>query len=306
MPKAFVVVSAIAAVILFGCSAQQPPALMNVVQLDARARAGQQYEPATSGERLLYASDYAYCSCVRVFVERTGALVGLISEDISEPRGIAIDGAGNLYVENAAVDYLWIYPPGQVYPSDYFTELGQIPTAIAIGGNGNVYVSNSGPTASVFVYKPGIHTPTRMLFDGTAVTGGAIGIDNHNNLYWGFMTADGTGHVDEFVKGMGKPIDTGIHFSHLGAPVAFTFSKYNRLIASEANQVDVFALPNTLIKSFAQGTSPNGLALNSVGHIFVANGNASQIQAYTYPGGVLSKTIVTPNFIPYGLAQSPP
>ena len=142
------------------------------------------------------------------------------------------------------------------------------------------------------------------MLDNKAVFGAGVAIDAHNNVYWSFESTDGKGHVDEFVKGKGRPIDTGLVLP--GASYGLAFDMRNRMIVGEGTQLVIVTLPHTIVRSFAQGTSPYGFALNDLHRIFIADrGSAQRIDKFSYPEGVLLDTIVSPNFIPWGVAVYP-
>jgi hypothetical protein len=289
---------------LAACSAQPAAPRQTIgAPMSRPAIASRRYAAPTATRPLIYAGSPSPCNCIRVFDEQTGALVGLITDSLSAPAGLATDNSGNLYVVNPDNTDITVYPPGMTTPSLVLTTTQSIPAAVAVADDGTVYVSIFGQTAAVFVYANGATTPTSMLFDGNAAQGAGIGIDKRGNVYWGFVAANGKGQIDEFVHGAGRPINTGLILTLV--PIAVAFDKRDHMVVSEASRIDIVALPHTIIRTIATTAGSYGIALNNVGYLFVADKDASQIDVYAYPQGVLTRTIATPNFKPFGLALAP-
>jgi hypothetical protein len=254
-----------------------------------------------TGVPLIYVGDNN-CRCIHEYVQGTGALVGLITQGVGTPGGLATDSSGNLWV--ATYTGVAVYAPGATSPFKTLTDT-QNSADLAVADDGTVYVSNWGPTPSVFVYANGSTNPTSMLFDAEAAQGEAVAIDKNRNLYWGAAAGNNQPpFVDEFVKGKGMPIRTLV--SNL-LPQWMTFGPNNRLVISDYNvpTIDVFALPGNLVRQFGQTGTPFGIGLNPYGRIFVADHFNHQIEVYDYTTGALLKTFPTSAFYPTGLALFP-
>ena len=295
------------ALLLCGC-ASHATASPNLPVLEMQTAAKQTSwlsKDVKPGVALVYASSYPECGgCVLVFRQDNGALVGLLSNGLTIPNGLATDGSGTLYIANNGGNGFYDileYPQGALQPSKALDDL-ESPEAVVVAEDGTVYVSNFGPTASVFVYAEGANSPTSQLFDVNAVIGYGIALDNRGNVYWGFSTPTGY-QIDKFVHGKTKPINLGIALTDV--PGSIAFDKMNRLVVSAQNGLDIYELPNTLVGQIDLTVDPIGIAFNRFKSIFVADQAASNIDQYSYPGGTLKKTIAPPNFNPRGVAVFP-
>jgi hypothetical protein len=260
---------------------------------------------ATSGAPLIYVSARD-CECVRLYTQDSGTLVGLIVSGLTNVGGIATDNVGDLWVPNGQPNfYILMYAPGSVEPSRQLNT-NEEPIGVVVADDGTVYVSNSSPTPAIYVYADGATDPTYMLFETKALFGDGIGLDKHGNLYWAYQANDDSTHVDEFVQGKGKPIDTGISLQPGSSGSALTFSDGDKLVLSSPGEgIDVFSLPNTHVRQFDRGGTPNGVGFNRFGRLFVANSH-DEIQVFNFVSGTLHRTYTTPsNFTPDGLALYP-
>ena len=110
------------------------------------------------------------------------------------PGSIAVDGSGNLYIADEAMDSSSGTTPGVVYKETLKTDgsytqtaIGSgwnSPSAIAVDGEGNVYVADGGSNA---VYK---ETPSGTGYTQSTVADGlfdptALAVDKYGNLYIG-------------------------------------------------------------------------------------------------------------------------
>lgn len=109
----------------------------------------------------------------------TGASTGL-----GLPEGVALDGAGNIYVANTSNSTVTVYAPnadGDATPIATIpttSGLGVLdsPTAIALDGVGNVYVANQGGSGSLNIYAP-LTSGTPLAFTAT-ITGASTGLSS--------------------------------------------------------------------------------------------------------------------------------
>jgi hypothetical protein len=85
-----------------------------------------------------------------------------ITQGVSSPAGIALDGGGNLYVPNQSANDVTIYAPQSSSPSLTLTGVAQ-PQDVTLDPKGNVYVAFRGGGAGIAVYGPGQKTPSEVI-----------------------------------------------------------------------------------------------------------------------------------------------
>jgi len=175
------------------------------------------------------------------------------------PVGIALDGAGNIYVTNAGFPFsITVYAAGA---SGNATPTAMIaggntglnsPLGIALDGAGNIYVVNqSGGIGSITVYAPGASgnaTPT------ATIAGGNTGLSFPSGI-----ARDGAGNIY----------------------VANSFSSITVSITVYAAGASGNATPTATIAGGNTGLDgPAGIALDGAGNIYVANNNGNSITVY--------------------------
>jgi large repetitive protein len=105
--------------------------------------------------------DWAIDPSVYVFSPSQGMYnqnPGTVGSGLGDPDGIAVDGAGNLYISDLGFYYVGVYSPPYVIPGAVYKETLQTggwytqslvggfvgPAGLAVDQNGNVYVADSG------------------------------------------------------------------------------------------------------------------------------------------------------------------
>jgi sugar lactone lactonase YvrE len=190
---------------------------------------------------------------------------------LTVPIGIALDSIGNIYVTDQTATSVFVYPalgnstgtlneaPTASISGDS-TELST-PAGIAVDSSGKIYVADSG-AASVFVY-PALGSSTGTLNEAptASISGGStelsspagIAVDSSGNIY----VAD-SGAKSVFVY----PALGGSGWVS-GSPATYTVA------------------PTASISGSSTGlTSPNGIALDSLGKIYAADAGAESVFVY--------------------------
>jgi len=105
------------------------------------------------------------------------------SLDLNNPRGIAFNSAGDLFVANQATGTIYEIAPGGGSASVFASGL-DTPNGLAFDSSGNLYVSNGGngvideitPSAVVTPFVTGLSSPNGLAFDSA----GDLLVVNHN------------------------------------------------------------------------------------------------------------------------------
>ena len=113
---------------------------------------------------------------------------------LSNPKALAFDSAGNLYVANLVGNTVSKFAPGATTASATLTGLDG-PSALAVDGEGNLYVANSG-NFTVSIFARGATSPTATLTGLNRPKG--LAFDGAGNLY---VANYGDSTVSEFAPG---------------------------------------------------------------------------------------------------------
>ena len=186
---------------------------------------------------------------------------------LASPTGIAIDGTGDLFVVNSQIDSSGSFevlefgpnPSGNQGPIRRIggaATLLNTPQYVAVDGAGNVYVTNIADNL-ITIFGPGASGNVAPLvsFSGNCAQPDGIALDSSNNIY---VDCDQNYEVREYsaLSGSGTP--------------------------TQIRSLGVNSLQSQLY-------NPSGIAVNSLGTLFVANtGLISQVFGYI--------SVYAPNF----------
>jgi sugar lactone lactonase YvrE len=219
--------------------------------------------------------------------------------DVSKPRGLAFDSAGNMFLNTNAASgspttgtILRITPDGSTttfatgFTNDFFLE------GLAFDGDGNIFVNSSDLSGAM----PITGTVFKVLSDGTVTTFGTVpgqafgvAVDSAGNVFAASAGTDRT--IYKFTPAAVRSVFAGpANFSGTQGPIGLTFDSSGNLFASAADaagagEILKFA-PDGTKTVFATGltNNPRGLAFDSSGNLFVAEVPA------TAPGDILKFT----------------
>jgi sugar lactone lactonase YvrE len=238
------------------------------------------------------------------------------------PDGVALDGAGNLYVADSGNGAIRILTPtGTNWVVSTLATGFSNPNGVAVDTNGNVYVGDSGnnqieqvtPAGMVTTLVTGLGFPNLVALDGA---GTMYVTDSGDNTIrkvtpvgtnWVVTTlagcstcpsgfADGTGGAARFYYPLGMALDTNgnVYVSDNG----------NSAIRKVTPTGKVTTLAGGANGAFADGTGsaaefyqPCGVAVDSVGNVYVADGGNNVIRK-----GFLASSVPSPVLQPPSLS----
>jgi len=222
------------------------------------------------------------------FLSMQSSRATLVPSPFSDPRALAFDSSGNLYVANpfrATVSK--VSPNGTVSIFASFGNFAGYVSALACGSYGYLYVATFDEfgDASVFSVAPDGYINTVVTFprqpdsfNSNYVS--ALAFDSSGNLY---VSNVGTGTVDK-VSGGGVS-SFGPYFGEVDA---LAFDSGDNLFVAGSNQVKKIT-PGGVVTTFVSAglSYPSALAFDSSGNLYVANEANNTVSKVT-PSGVVS------------------
>jgi sugar lactone lactonase YvrE len=246
----------------------------------------------------------------------------------SYPDGVAVDGAGNLYVADSGNGAIRILTPtGTNWTVSTLATGFNNPNGVAVDTNGNVYVGDSGnnaieqvtPSGMVTTLATGFNFPFLVAVDSAGIV--YVADSGHNAIRkvtpvgtnWVVTTlagcvtcppgfADGTGNAARFNNPVGVAVDANGN--------VYVSDGFNSAIRKVTPTGVVTTLAGAAVFNyilFADGTGTNaefnypyGLAVDSSANVYVADGNNETIRK-----GFLASAVPPPNLQPPGLSTGP-
>jgi hypothetical protein len=289
-------------------------------------------DPNASAHALIFVSDTPD-GVIDIYPQagKSQKLAGQIT-GLSQPQGLSVDAARNLYVANTNGSNVLVYaPPYNKSPSLTLDDSGQFPADVAVSAAGVVAVTNicSAPhcradTASVSFYAKGSTTACATVSDDTIgvfnlVRVNFAGFDASGNLY-----IDGNDPYNEASFGIVQGGCQATSIVHILPSPTFSFFFPGTVQVNQAGQIAIVDLAQEAIATFAppvNGGFGNPVSVttltgssHAVSFALLASGNdlytadsggSGSSSEYAYPaGGAAAKTIAVGGQ-PVGVAVSP-
>ncbi len=110
-----------------------------------------------------------------------GAVTALVSSGLSYPGGVAVDGAGNVYIADSANHAIKEWSPATQTVTTLVSSGLYNPTGVAVDGAGNVYIGDTANTA-IKEWSPATQTVTTLVSSGLSYPQG-VAVDGAGNVY---------------------------------------------------------------------------------------------------------------------------
>jgi len=219
-----------------------------------------------------------------------GATPLTFAEGLSNPKGLAFDGNGHLFVAEASRGDIIRFSVPDAAGAIYLSGLSA-PVGLAFDATGNLFVAESGNGGITKVTPEG----TRSVFVIGLGAPAGLAVANNGNLF----VADFAGGTITQVT----PDGTKTTFaSGLSFPAGLAFDSAGNLFEADSGSGTIFKFtPGGTRTSFASGLGrPYGVAIDNAGNLIVAdNANGSTLR-YS-PAGVqtviFSNDFNTPQFV---------
>ncbi len=219
---------------------------------------------------------------------------------LDAPSGIALDGAGNIYVTNEGNNSITVYAAGASGNAMPMATIAggntglNFPFGVALDGAGNIYVTNPGnnsitiyaagasgnamPTATITGGNTGLSVPFDVALDGA----GNIYVINEGNNSITVYAAGASGNAIPTATIMGgNTLQSPNGMALDGAGNIYVTSLGNNSITVYAAGASGNAMPTATIAGGNTGLrNPAGIALDGAGNIYVTNEVNNSITVY--------------------------
>jgi hypothetical protein len=207
--------------------------------------------------------------------------VGTITDGVSDPYGLFIDLALNLYVVNQS-NSVEVYPPGSTTPSMSYSQ-GLSRPLYAVADSQRLFVGNAN-SGQIVEYTLGNAQPQYTLQSlGSEVDG--IALDAAGDLYASYRGGGHGGGIQFFALGIGTGQDLGITLS---SPQGMQIDEQGDIIVVETDgpdRVDAFHPGQTTPFATTPGLNgvPTGIALNQREHQLYISELSAVVQKTKFP-----------------------
>ena len=231
----------------------------------------------------------------------------VVAPQLSGPAGVAVDGAGNIYVANTSANNVKIFTSAGVASSiagGIITGLSG-PWGVAVDGAGNIYVANrTANNVKIFTSTGAVSPIAGGTISGLNTPYG-VAVDGAGNIY----VANFGGHNVKIFTNTGapSPIAGGTITTGLNSPGGVTVDSAGNIYVADSyayvikiytNSTTAGGVLSTTIGVGATGTIPTsaglsdpiGLAVDSAGKIYVGNygGNFYNVNIFSSTGVLLN------------------
>jgi sugar lactone lactonase YvrE len=203
----------------------------------------------------------------KVFKVTPGGKQTAVGSGFEVPEGVAVDGAGNVYVTDRQLQAVFMVTPGGV-ETQVGSGLFSMPMGVAVDGAGNVYVSD--PWIDV-VYEV---TPsgTQTSVGGGYNTPAGVAVDAAGNVYV----------ADSFAAMVFKITPDGTQTSVNGTfmtPAGVAVDAAGNVYVTDAGTDVVYQVtPGGEQTTVSSGLNvPDGLAIDGSGNVYIANTFSEQV-----------------------------
>ncbi len=236
-----------------------------------------------------------------------------IGSGLKQPGAVAVDGAGNVFVADAAANAVYEYAGGAGAGTALGSGLSQ-PGGVAADSAGNLYISDTGNgrvveiangtggpySGSQSTILSGLNKPGQLAVDGT----GTLYIpEAGNNDVVTYVNRSGL--ASGGVKTVPVTATAG-----LSSPSAVALDAFNNIyVASPASNTVVEYSDGSISDVGANLSAPTGVAVDGSGSVIIASsGNGLIVRVPNQNGGLASsyQTIVSSSILnPYAVALDP-
>ncbi|MGB2604247.1 MAG: hypothetical protein WBC78_11680 [Candidatus Sulfotelmatobacter sp.] len=243
----------------------------------------------------------------------TALLIALLSicqmsaatNPLSGPRGLALDGKGNLYVANQSGNRVLVFSPTYALIKT-ITAGVSTPTGVAVDGKGNIYVTNEGNNTVTQYSAAGVQNEGGTIRDGIEVPE-SIAIDGIDNVYvvndyQNVTIYPGNDYpAAEFVEGALVGTFTPSQGPVFGIATHGQFFAWGSTTQVETQYIDAMLGSGAATPFGANADEALALAFDQNGNLYIVNANQTVFR-FSFANNTTEVTFATLDFTAAGIA----
>ena len=212
------------------------------------------------------------------YVAAPGLWTTLVAaSNLSNPSGVAVDGAGNVYIADSGHHAIKEWSPASntltTLPIPGLTR----PRAVAVDGAGNVYIADTGNNA-IEEWSPASNIVTTLI--STRLNTPAVAVDSMGNVYAVDLSTNAV-----FQWSAARQTVTTLVFPDATSPLGVAVDAAGNAYISDYNSLAVYEWPaesQNLTKVFSSVTMiPYTLAIDGAGNVCFADFNSGAIAEWS-------------------------
>ena len=229
-----------------------------------------------------------------------GAFATLISSGLNKPYGLALSGAGNVYIADTGNDAVEEWNAATRQVTTLVSSGLNLPAGVAVDSFGNAYVADTGNSA-VKEWNAAAQQVTTLASAGLSYPGG-LAVDVSGNVY----IADSDNHVIKEWSAATQQVTTLVSSAVLGLldGVAVDVAG-NVYIADTGNSaIDVWNAATQQLSALVYSglRSPSGVAVDGSGNLYIADAGDNAVKEWSASTGQVTTLVSTGLSVPSGVA----
>jgi DNA-binding beta-propeller fold protein YncE len=226
-------------------------------------------------------------------------VTSLVSLGLGQPGGVAMDGAGNVYIANTGSNAIeeWVAANDTVTVL-VSSNLSQ-PSGVAVDGAGNVYFANSASNA-IQIWMAANSNVTTLVSSGLSSPAG-VAVDSAGNVY---IANTGSNTVEEWTAA--NSAVTILVSSNLSQPsgVAVDVSGNVYIADTGHNAIKKWTAANSNLTTLVSSglSAPSGVAVDGSGNVYIADTGHNAIKEWTAASSNVTMLVSSGLAGPYGVA----
>ncbi len=212
----------------------------------------------------------------------------LISSGLIAPKGVAVDGLGNVYIADSGNDSIEEWSATNSALTTLVSGLGlNDPSGVAVDGSGNVYIADTGDNRIKEWMPANSNLSVLVLFGFNQPEG--VAVDDEGNVF----IADTYNYAVEEWSAANGLVSTLVS-SGLAYPVAVAVDGAGNVYIANAGsgEIDQWTAASSNVATLVSGLNyPDGVAVDGAGNVYIANRGGSEIDKWPATNGLVSTLV---------------